>query len=426
MAALGRLAPSVDADRVEALRALEELKAAAAAAQARITLSFAASQRAAQVAAGAPAREVGVGVGAQVALARRDSPAKGSRHLGVAVALAEMPQTAAAFAAGALSEWRVTLIVRESACLTLQDRAALDAELAAPGALAGLGDRGIEQAARRIAYRLDPHAFSARAAHAVTQRRVSLRPAPDTMTFLTGLLPVAQGVAVHAALSRHADTLRSAGDQRGRGQIMADTLVERVTGQASAAAVPVEVQLVMSDTALLGHDPAPAQVHGYGPVPAPFARTWLADTDADVWVRRLYTRPPGRALVGMDSTRRTFTGGLRRFLITRDQSCRTPWCDAPIRHLDHPTRHAHGGPTAATNAQGLCAACNLAKEAPGWHAHATTAGHVRTRTPTGHHYTSPTPPHPAGRPHPVQRPPAARSRGPSLLEGRFHDRLLSA
>ena len=84
----------------------------------------------------------------------------------------------------------------------------VDAELAEmPGGLAGLGDRGTEAAARRIAYRLDPAGFTARAARAAVERRVSLRPAPDTMTFLTGLLPVAQGVAVHAALARAADTL---------------------------------------------------------------------------------------------------------------------------------------------------------------------------------------------------------------------------
>jgi len=179
----------------------------------------------------------------------------------------------------------------------------------------------------------------------------------------------------------------------------------------------------MSDAALLGQDPTPARVHGYGPVPAPYARTWLADTDADVWVRRLYTGPSGQALVAMDSTRRTFTGGLRTFLIARDQTCRTPWCDAPIRHLDHPTRHAEGGPTTAANSQGLCAACNLAKEAPGWRAHVTTAGHVRTRTPTGHHHLSPVPrspvagPPPHPRPHP-QLDPAARNRraSRSLLE----------
>jgi len=78
-----------------------------------------------------------------------------------------------------------------------------------------------------------------RLSNTVNERRVSLRPAPDAMTRLTALLPVAQGVAGYAALSRHADTNIATGDARGRGQVMADTLVERVTGQSTAEQVPV-------------------------------------------------------------------------------------------------------------------------------------------------------------------------------------------
>ncbi len=108
-----------DAERVEQIRALEMIKAACAAAQARVTAAFAASQRAAQAAAGVKAAEVGRGIGAQVALARRDSPVKGGRHLGLAQALVgEMPHTLAALSAGLISEWRATILVRETACLS--------------------------------------------------------------------------------------------------------------------------------------------------------------------------------------------------------------------------------------------------------------------------------------------------------------------
>src|SRR5512141_2660168 len=86
-----------DAERVDQLRALEELKSAAAAAQARVTVAFDRSQRALQQAAGVLAGKVGAGVAAQVALARRDSPVKGARHLGLAHALVdEMPHTLSA------------------------------------------------------------------------------------------------------------------------------------------------------------------------------------------------------------------------------------------------------------------------------------------------------------------------------------------
>ncbi|MBA2533278.1 MAG: hypothetical protein H0V23_14460 [Nocardioidaceae bacterium] len=80
------------AELVDQIRRLEELKSAAAAAQARVTAVFAATQRSAQRAAGVPATEVGKGVAAQVALARRDSPHRDGQHLGLAVALTgELP-----------------------------------------------------------------------------------------------------------------------------------------------------------------------------------------------------------------------------------------------------------------------------------------------------------------------------------------------
>jgi 5-methylcytosine-specific restriction endonuclease McrA len=225
------------------------------------------------------------------------------------------------------------------------------------------------------------------------------------MSYLTGFLPVAQGVAVHAALTRHADTLKATGDTRTRGQIMADTLVERVTGQAAAPAVPVEVHLVMSDRTLLGGDDVPARLMGAGPVPAALARTLVAGTGkaadaARVWVRRLYTSPATGDLVALDSRRREFTGMLRDFLVIRDEVCRTPWCDAPIRHADHVVRASEGGATSSDNGQGLCEACNYAKEAPGWSAATSRAGPrhpVTVRTPTGHRYSS-TAPDPPGAP----------------------------
>src|SRR5689334_13113487 len=194
-----------------------------------------------------------VGVAAQVALARRESPHRGTRHLGLAHALVdELPHTLMALESGETSEWRATLVARETACLSREDRRVVDARLAArPGGIGSLGDAALVTEARPIGYRLDPHAVTDRAARAHADRRVTPRPAPDTMAVLAGLLPATQGVAVYAALTRHADTLRARGDRRGRGQIMADTLVERVTGQARAGAVPVEVSLVMPHDALL-------------------------------------------------------------------------------------------------------------------------------------------------------------------------------
>jgi hypothetical protein len=101
-------------------------------------------------------------------------------------------------------------------------------------------------------------------------------------------------------------------------------------------------------------------------------------------------------LVATDARARLFPHGMGRFIRLRDQTCRTPWCDAPIRHRDHVIPHEHGGPTSAGNGQGTCEACNHAKQAPGWHAQPRPGPRhtVQTTTPTGHTYTSTAPPQP--------------------------------
>ncbi|MHC6219567.1 HNH endonuclease [Arthrobacter sp. MMS24-S77] len=402
---------SDSAELINQLRALENLKSAAAAAQARIAVAFDAAQRSADAAAGVPAEERGRGVGAQVALARRESPARGSRLHGLAKALVtEMPHTLAALDAGQLNEWRATLLVKETACLSAEDRCAVDEELAADtGTFDGAGDKTIIAAVRTAAYRRDPRSVTQRAARAAEERCVSLRPAPDAMTYLTALLPVAQGVAVHAALSRHADALRNAGDARTRGQVMADTLVERTTG-TPAGISGVEVQLVMTDRTLFQGDSEPARLPGYGIVPAGWARTMLTagkpegGQELKAWLRRLFTAPGTGELVGVDSRARLYRPGLRRFIQARDDTCRTPYCDAPIRHFDHIIPWHDGGTTSLANGAGLCEACNHTKELNGWTAQtgsATTGPGTRhvldIRTPTGHHYRSTAPPLPGTR-----------------------------
>jgi hypothetical protein len=388
-----------EASLVERIAELERGKSAAAAEQARLTADLDAARRAREAAQGVPAAKRGRGLGAEIALARRDSPNRGGRHLGFARALVhEMPHTLAALGSGALSEWRATLIVRESACLSVADRRTLDAEMCLDqAALEGKGDKRIEADAKSIAYRLDPQAVVDKAVRAESERTVTVRPAPDTMTYVTALLPMAQGVSVYAALRRAADTNR---DDRSRGQVMADTLVERVTGRPAGVAVPVAVNLVLTDETLLGGATTPGHIPGYGPVPAAIACRLASDAITDerskATLRRLYRHPDSRALVAMESRARLFPKGLARFVAFRDDSCRTPYCDARIRHTDHATSHSCSGLTTATNGLGTCEACNYAKEAPGWRVHTFDDEGQRHRaeyvTPTGACHQSHAPP----------------------------------
>lgn len=128
-------------------------------------------------------------------------------------------------------------------------------------------------------------------------------------------------------------------------------------------------------------------------IPAAVARALVLDANekTPVWLRRLFTAPDSGRLVAMESTRRAFPAGQRRFIRLRDQVCRTPWCDAPVRHIDHVEPVLADGLTTIENGQGYCQACNHAKQAPGWNATVVTrAGphEVEIRTPTGHVYNS--------------------------------------
>ncbi len=164
---------------------------------------------------------------------------------------------------------------------------------------------------------------------------------------------------------------------------MADTLVERLTGQTTASDVPIEIQIVLPVEALISPDsPLPAQIPGHGPVPVELLST---DEGRTTW-RRLVTHDG--IIIGGDSHRRRFTGQLAALIRARDgHRCREPYCDAPIRHIDHIRRWRELGRTEYSNGRGLCEFHNHVREIDGWTARTTIRG-IETSTPTGHLYTS--------------------------------------
>lgn len=100
----------------------------------------------------------------------------------------ELPCTLAHLTAGTVSEWGATVLAKETAVLQPHDRRRVDAEL--DGRLADMSPRQIERAARAMAQAIDASACVRRRARVRADRRVSIRPQPDTMASVTGLLPV--------------------------------------------------------------------------------------------------------------------------------------------------------------------------------------------------------------------------------------------
>ena len=118
---LDQIDSSDEAALIAGIAYLERAKSVAAARQARLTVLLDSARRCAESARGVPTKKQCRGLATEVALARRESPVRGGQHLGFAKALVgEMPHTLAALESGVLSEWRATILVRESACLDVE------------------------------------------------------------------------------------------------------------------------------------------------------------------------------------------------------------------------------------------------------------------------------------------------------------------
>ena len=387
--------------RIDRISLLEKIKAAAGAVQAAEIVKFAQAQVAEQKDAQVHPRRLGRGVAEQLGLATRTGPWHGSRRLSLARDLwFDLPASYALLARGEISEYVAQLVATETNHLDPELRRRVDQQLIDAG-LDQMGPKEAAAAARKLAQQADPHGSLARGRTARKHRRVTCRPAPDTMSLLNALLPVEQGVACYAALKHHTDTIKAGGDDRSRDQIMADTLVERLTGQTAADQINTEINLIMPlDTLIQPGAETSAEIPGFGPIPGWVTRQLAASHGpARRWWRRLFTTPApdgGVMIVGGDPTRRRFDGWLGRLITLRDQTCREPYCTAPIRHLDHVTPYRDGGLTTYSNGRGVCERHNYTREMPGWQIELlSNRPHTTiTVTPTGHSYHSraPNPP----------------------------------
>lgn len=336
------------------------------------------------------------------------------------------PATFAALRAGEITLPKARIIAEQTAALSAAEAAAVESKVLGRAANQTPGE--LRAAIRRAVARVDPDAVRRRHEAAKAERSVRMWDEPDGMAVLFAHLTAAEATGVYAVLDECARAAGGPADERPMDARRADALVDLIlspTGLTSAGTADAQadwspadrerartrrdrvrgqVRVTVPFTTLLGIDETPAELAGYGPIPAAAARELAAQ---GTW-RRILTDPASGALLDYGTTVYRPPAHLAEHVITRDQTCGFPGCRQPAHRcdLDHRVpfdRATNTGPTADYNIGPGCRPHHQVKQYPGWSVVQDPDGTVTWTTPSGHTYT--TMPPPVGEPLPAPKPP---------------------
>ena len=148
------------------------------------------------------------------------------------------------------------------------------------------------------------------------------------------------------------------------------------------------IEVIVPASTLLGMDDDPAELTGYGPVPAEIARRIAAD---GTW-RRLLTDPANGIVLEASTTRHDPGALVTETLLARHPVCAWPGCNRTSRECDrdHLTPFTQSGRTSLTGMAPYCEYHHVIKDtkAWGWKTTSHPDGSVTLTTPTGHRYTT--------------------------------------
>ncbi|NQX03472.1 DUF222 domain-containing protein [Rathayibacter sp. VKM Ac-2856] len=315
-------------------------------------------------------------------------------------------------------------ICRAASSLPEASRAALD-ERAARAAVS-MTTTQLRRSLRRWREELHEQPLAERHARAREDRAVWVTPDIDGMATLCVHAPAPLISGAYDRLRRIARTLRDGGDRRTLQHLRADAAIDLLcdgdiagttpgttpdttpdTGHAPdptfVPGVRAEVRLTLAASTAAGLDDEPADLDGYGPVPAVIARE-LIRTAASF--TRVLTDPDTGAVTSVGRTWRVPPPQMRLHLQLRDQTCRFPGCTRPAAtsEADHTLEWRHGGETSLENLVTLCTAHHHVRHGDRWRYESAADGTVTWTTPTGRRISTLPPPMPVRPPDPPPRP----------------------
>jgi Domain of unknown function (DUF222) len=247
-----------------------------------------------------------------------------------------------------------------------------------------------KRSVKRAVAAVDPATFEVAHEVAAAHRRVAHYDEPDCMATIAAFLPAADARTVWLAL----DTRARANPDRTLGidARRADALVQLATealadpGSPRRHRRPVQIQVTIDLPTLLGLREHPAELLGYGPIPADVARLLASDA---TW-RRLVVEPVTGHLLDFGQTVYRPPKELADFLAARDVACRFPTCNrsASDCDIDHALAHHRGGATSAQNCGHACRRHHRLKQS-GWDLRSNPDGSAVWTSPRGRQYCTP-------------------------------------
>jgi hypothetical protein len=148
------------------------------------------------------------------------------------------------------------------------------------------------------------------------------------------------------------------------------------------------IEVIIPASTLLGADNDPAELTGYGPIPAEMARRIAED---GTW-RRLLTDPVNGIVLEASTSRHDPGTLVTETLLARHPVCAWPGCNRTSRDCDrdHTTPFAQTGTTTLTGLAPYCEYHHVIKDTPTWSWTSTSHpdGSITLTTPTGHRYTT--------------------------------------
>ncbi|RYV52916.1 HNH endonuclease signature motif containing protein [Pengzhenrongella frigida] len=376
-------------------------------------------------------------IAARLAMTRTVAEAK----VTLAQALTAAPEVHTALTTGTIDTRKAIILTEDTAHLPRDHARALQSAV-----LPDAGDLtppALRNRLRRTELTTNPAATTDRHTRAAAGRRVTLTPANDAMAWLTAYLPAPDATTIYDALtalatttaprptstsstggtgSGGADAPGAPGDDRGIDARRADALTDvlrtvldtglTLTGThlATTHRRRPHLNVTVAATTLLGLDNTPAELAGYGPIPAHLARQIATDA---TW-RRILTDPTTGDTLAVGTCTYRPGADLTRTIATRDTTCTFPGCRTPayrcdLDHLtpydhtlhpgsDHLTGHpSHPPQTRCENLHTLCRHHHRLKTHTNWDVYRDpTTGTTHWTAPTQHRYARP--PTPAASP----------------------------